>query len=186
MKLPEKAQYQVFDNKVKALHEAKRVTKPGGIILVAYCMNEYSIVLHGFKDGYIKESIKEGKVNPERAIRLINSLCENLGEEYRQELMKYIKMDDAIIERKKEEEDKKLSGVGIEEVEEKTSEATVSGIIEETNVIKEVINYNEVIKVDSYGFYSIGKGKIFNEYGKELEKEPQLLGTYGVSTIHQR
>jgi len=47
-----------------------------------------------------------------------------------------------------------------------------------------VNNYNEVIKVDSYGFYSIGKGKIFNEYGKELEKEPQLLGTYGVSTIH--
>ena len=52
-----------FEDKVKALSEAKRVTKPGGIILVAYCMNEYSIVLHGFKDGYIKESIKEGKVN---------------------------------------------------------------------------------------------------------------------------
>ena len=52
-----------FEDKVKALSEAKRVTKSGGIILVAYCMNEYSIVLHGFKDGYIKESIKDGKVN---------------------------------------------------------------------------------------------------------------------------
>ena len=52
-----------FEDKVKALTEAKRVTKSGGIILVAYCMNEYSIVLHGFKDGYIKESIKDGKVN---------------------------------------------------------------------------------------------------------------------------
>ena len=52
-----------FEDKVKALSEAKRVTKPGGIILVAYCMNEYSIVLHGFKDGYIKESIKDEKVN---------------------------------------------------------------------------------------------------------------------------
>jgi hypothetical protein len=51
------------EDKVKALSEAKRVTKQGGIILVAYCMNEYSIVLHGFKDGYIKKSIKEGKVN---------------------------------------------------------------------------------------------------------------------------
>ena len=52
-----------FEDKIKALSEAKRVTKSGGVILVAYCMNEYSIVLHGFKDNYIKESIKEGKVN---------------------------------------------------------------------------------------------------------------------------
>lgn len=51
------------EDKVKALSEAKRVTKQGGIILVAYCMNEYSIVLHGFKDGYIKESIQNGKVD---------------------------------------------------------------------------------------------------------------------------
>ncbi len=52
-----------FEDKVKALSEAKRVTKQGGIILVAYCMNEYSIVLHGFKDGFMKESIQNGKVN---------------------------------------------------------------------------------------------------------------------------
>ena len=37
-------------------------------------------------------------------------------------------------------------------------------------------------KID-YGFYSIGKGKYFDEYGIELGKEPQLLGMYGVSTI---
>lgn len=52
-----------FDDKVKALSEAKRVTKPGGIILVAYCMNEYSILTHGFKDNYMKESMKNGKVD---------------------------------------------------------------------------------------------------------------------------
>ena len=52
-----------FEDKVKALTEAKRVTKPGGYILVAYCMNEYSIITHGFKDNYIKESLKNGKVN---------------------------------------------------------------------------------------------------------------------------
>lgn len=52
-----------FEDKVKALSEAKRVTKPGGIILVAYTMNEYSILTHGFKDNYIKESIANGKVN---------------------------------------------------------------------------------------------------------------------------
>lgn len=52
-----------FEDKVKALSEAKRVTKPGGVILVAYCMNEYSILTHGFKDNYMKESIANGKVN---------------------------------------------------------------------------------------------------------------------------
>lgn len=52
-----------FEDKVKALSEAKRVTKPGGIILVAYCMNEYSIITHGFKDNYMKESMANGKVN---------------------------------------------------------------------------------------------------------------------------
>lgn len=53
----------IFEDKVKALSEAKRVTKPNGIILVAYTMNEYSILTHGFKDNYIKESIANGKVN---------------------------------------------------------------------------------------------------------------------------
>ena len=51
-----------FEDKVKALSEAKRVTKPGGIILVAYIMNEYSILTHGFKANYMKESIANGKV----------------------------------------------------------------------------------------------------------------------------
>ena len=52
-----------LEEKQKALQEAVRVTKSGGIILVAYCMNEYSIIVHGFKDHYIKESLKNGKVN---------------------------------------------------------------------------------------------------------------------------
>jgi len=52
-----------FEDKVKALSEAKRVTKPGGIILVAYIMNEYSILTHGFRDNCMKESIAKGKVD---------------------------------------------------------------------------------------------------------------------------
>ncbi len=52
-----------WEDKVKALKEAKRVTKSGGYILVAYCMNEYSILTHGFKDNYIKESLEKGKVD---------------------------------------------------------------------------------------------------------------------------
>ena len=52
-----------FEDKVKALEEAKRVTKTGGVILVAYIMNEYSILTYGFKENNICESIKNGKVN---------------------------------------------------------------------------------------------------------------------------
>lgn len=54
--------YKVED-KVKALKEAKRVTKVGGIILVAYCMNEYSVITYGFKENNIKESVKNGKLS---------------------------------------------------------------------------------------------------------------------------
>lgn len=50
------------EDKVKALEEAKRVTKSGGIILVAYIMNEYSVITYGFKENNIGESIKNGKL----------------------------------------------------------------------------------------------------------------------------
>ncbi len=52
-----------LEDKVKALSEAKRVTRPGGKILVAYCMNEYSILTYGFKENHMIESLKNGKVN---------------------------------------------------------------------------------------------------------------------------
>lgn len=53
------------EEKIKALEEAKRVTKKDGIIMVAYCMNEYAILTHGFRDNYILESIKDNKINNE-------------------------------------------------------------------------------------------------------------------------
>ncbi|MBK1809740.1 methyltransferase domain-containing protein [Clostridium sp. YIM B02505] len=52
-----------FEDKVKALQEAKRVTKVGGIILVAYCMNEYSVITYGFKENNVRESIENGKLS---------------------------------------------------------------------------------------------------------------------------
>lgn len=52
-----------FEDKVKALEEAKRVTKPGGVILVAYCMNEYSVLTYGFKENNIRASIDNGKLS---------------------------------------------------------------------------------------------------------------------------
>ncbi|GFP74437.1 class I SAM-dependent methyltransferase [Clostridium fungisolvens] len=52
-----------FEDKVKALQEAKRVTKVGGVILVAYLMNEYSVITYGFKENNIRTSIENGKLS---------------------------------------------------------------------------------------------------------------------------
>lgn len=50
-----------FENKSKALSEAKRVTKPDGVILVAYCMNEYGVITYGFKERHVLECMAEGR-----------------------------------------------------------------------------------------------------------------------------
>lgn len=42
---------------------------------------------------------------------------------------------------------------------------------------------DKISNIKNYGFYSIGKGKYFDEYGNEIKFAPQLLGTYGVVTI---
>ena len=42
------------EEKLKALNEAKRVTKPGGLIFVAYLMNEYSILSYCFDEDRIE------------------------------------------------------------------------------------------------------------------------------------
>ena len=48
-----------FEDKKKALLEAKRVTKPGGTILVAYCMNEYGVITYGFKERHVLECMEQ-------------------------------------------------------------------------------------------------------------------------------
>lgn len=50
-----------FEDKKKALLEAKRVTKPGGTILVAYCMNEYGVINYGFKERHVLECMEQGR-----------------------------------------------------------------------------------------------------------------------------
>ena len=49
--------------KIQALSEAKRVTKPGGIILVAYVMNEYAVVVYGIQENHLEESVKNGTLD---------------------------------------------------------------------------------------------------------------------------
>lgn len=57
--------YHLFgkEDKLKALSEAKRVTKPDGIILVAYCMNEYSVLTFAFKERNILQCMEEGRLS---------------------------------------------------------------------------------------------------------------------------
>ncbi|MDD6328052.1 MAG: class I SAM-dependent methyltransferase [Lachnospiraceae bacterium] len=51
-----------FEEKKRALAEAKRVVKPKGYIMVAYCMNEYSILTYGFKENHIVDCMDAGKI----------------------------------------------------------------------------------------------------------------------------
>lgn len=51
------------ENKIKALKEAKRVAKKGAKIIIAYCMNNYSILTYGFKENHILECLKNGEIS---------------------------------------------------------------------------------------------------------------------------
>lgn len=57
--------YHLFslEDKLQALSEAKRITKPNGLIFVAYCMNDYSIITYAFKEGNLQETLKNGKLD---------------------------------------------------------------------------------------------------------------------------
>lgn len=51
-----------FKDKLKALQEAKRITKKGGLIFVAYCLNDYSIITYAFVENHLKEVTTNGKL----------------------------------------------------------------------------------------------------------------------------
>lgn len=55
-----------YEEKKKALKEAERITKSGGYIFISYCMNEYAIITHGFKENFIKEELH--KINSDYQI----------------------------------------------------------------------------------------------------------------------
>lgn len=71
------------ENKLKALAEAKRITKKGGIILVAYVMNEYSVISYCFKEHKWQESMQKGGLSPD-----FHTIC---GEE---DLYDYARIED--------------------------------------------------------------------------------------------
>ena len=51
------------EDKLKALTEAKRVTRAGGIILAAYIMNEFSVITYAFKERHILEAVEKGMLD---------------------------------------------------------------------------------------------------------------------------
>ncbi|MBQ0051597.1 MAG: class I SAM-dependent methyltransferase [Treponema sp.] len=52
-------------DRLAAMNEAKRITKKGGYILVAYVMNEYAVLSYCFREGHINECIKNGTLTPD-------------------------------------------------------------------------------------------------------------------------
>lgn len=57
--------YHLFTtkDKVQALSEAKRVTKKGGFIFVAYLLADYALIRHGIMDNNIRSSIENNKID---------------------------------------------------------------------------------------------------------------------------
>lgn len=69
--------------KLKALSEARRVTKPGGLILVAYLMNEYSILSYCFDEERISDLMARGVVDKKYHVQVQEG-----------ELYDYVRLDD--------------------------------------------------------------------------------------------
>ena len=52
-------------DKKQAISEALRVTKPGGVVMVAYCISDASIVEYAFRAGNLQEVLEEDLMDPE-------------------------------------------------------------------------------------------------------------------------
>lgn len=77
--------YHLIDNeeKIQALREAKRVTKPGGLIFAAYLMNEYSILSYCFDENRMSGLMEKGVVDENFHVRVQDG-----------ELYDYVRLED--------------------------------------------------------------------------------------------
>ena len=71
------------EEKLKALNEAKRITKKDGIILVAYVMNEYSVISYCFKEHKWSEVAEKGGLSPD-----FHTICTE------EDLYDYVRLED--------------------------------------------------------------------------------------------
>jgi ubiquinone/menaquinone biosynthesis C-methylase UbiE len=51
------------EEKIQCLKEVKRILKKDGIIFISYCMNEYALITHGIKEGFLNQSIENNNVD---------------------------------------------------------------------------------------------------------------------------
>lgn len=63
--------YHLFtkNDKLKALAEAKRVVKKGGLIFVCYLLADYAFIRHAIMDNYLKTSLSDGKIDDDFNIK---------------------------------------------------------------------------------------------------------------------
>ena len=63
--------YHVFseEDKVRVLQECRRLLKPEGTLFTAYCMNEFGVILYAFREGQLKKSLENGKLDESFHIR---------------------------------------------------------------------------------------------------------------------
>ena len=71
------------EEKLKALKESKRITKKGGIILVAYVMNEYSVISYCFKEHKWAEVADKGGLSQD-----FHTICSE------EDLYDYVRLED--------------------------------------------------------------------------------------------
>lgn len=71
------------EEKLKALNEAKRITKKDGIILVAYVMNEYSVISYCFKEHKWNEVSTKGGLSQD-----FHTICTE------EDLYDYVRIED--------------------------------------------------------------------------------------------
>lgn len=71
------------EEKLKALTEARRITKKGCIILVAYVMNEYSVISYCFKEHKWSEVAEKGGLSPD-----FHTICTE------EDLYDYVRLED--------------------------------------------------------------------------------------------
>lgn len=73
------------ENKLKALEEARRITKKGGYILVAYVMNEYSVISYCFREHKWAEVAAKGGLDKD-----FHTICTE------DDLYDYVRMEDVL------------------------------------------------------------------------------------------
>ena len=70
-------------DRLKAFSEVKRITKPGGIILAAYVMNDYSVITYCFREERINGIFETGHIDETFHVRPSE-----------EELYEYVRLED--------------------------------------------------------------------------------------------